>query len=111
MDVQPANLQQLRDPIMSIWTKISGECFQHLVKSMSRRIKAVLKAKVGPTGSICQGWGDWKRAKTQSLEENRLLLTKKQNKRKPPRRGKTSWLASRQGRAGQGWTGHRRHLT
>ncbi len=30
MDVQPTNLQQLRDAIMSIWTKISEECFQHL---------------------------------------------------------------------------------
>ncbi len=28
------NLQQLRDAIMSIWTKISEECFQHLVESM-----------------------------------------------------------------------------
>ncbi len=45
MDVQPTNLQQLRDAIMSIWTKISEECFQHLVESMPRRIKAVLKAK------------------------------------------------------------------
>ncbi len=49
MDVQPTNLQQLRDAIMSIWTKISEECFQNLVESMPRRIKAVLKAKVGPT--------------------------------------------------------------
>ncbi len=49
MDVQPTNLQQLRDAIMSIWTKISEECFQHLVESMPRRIKAVLKAKVGQT--------------------------------------------------------------
>ncbi len=49
MDVQPTNLQQLRDAIMSIWTKISEECFQHLVESMPRRIKAVLKAKGGPT--------------------------------------------------------------
>ncbi len=49
MDVQPTNLQQLCDVIMSIWTKISKECFQHLVKSMPRRIKAVLKAKGGPT--------------------------------------------------------------
>ncbi len=30
---------------MSIWTKISEECFKHLVESMSRRIKAVLKTK------------------------------------------------------------------
>ncbi len=32
MDVQPTNLQQLCDAIMSIWTKISEECFQHLVE-------------------------------------------------------------------------------
>ncbi len=49
MDLQPINLQQLRDNIMSIWTKISEECFQHLVESMPRRIKAVLMAKGGPT--------------------------------------------------------------
>ncbi len=45
MNVQPTNLQQLRDAIMLIWTKISEECFQHLVESMPQRIKAVLKAK------------------------------------------------------------------
>ncbi len=45
MDVQPTNLQ--RDAIMSIWTNISEECFQNLVESMPRRIKAVLKAKAG----------------------------------------------------------------
>ncbi len=49
MDVQLTNLQKLRDVIMSIWTKISEECLQHLVKSMPRRIKAVLNAKRGPT--------------------------------------------------------------
>ncbi len=49
MDVQPTNLQQLRDAIMSIWIKISEVCFQHLVESMQRRITAVLKAKVDPT--------------------------------------------------------------
>ncbi len=49
MDVQPTNLQQLRDAIMSIWTKISEVCFQYLVESMQRRITAVLKAKVDPT--------------------------------------------------------------
>ncbi len=48
-DVQPTNLQQLRDAIMSIWTKISEEYFQHIVGSMPRRIKAVLKTKGGPT--------------------------------------------------------------
>ncbi len=49
MNVQPTNLQQLRDATMSIWTKISEECFQHLVESIPRRIKAFLKAKAGPT--------------------------------------------------------------
>ncbi len=49
MNVQPTNLQQLLDAIMSIWTKISEECFQYLVESMPRRIKAVLNEKVGPT--------------------------------------------------------------
>ncbi len=42
-------MEKLRDDIMSIWTKISEECFQHLVEYMPRRIKAVLKAKGGPT--------------------------------------------------------------
>ncbi len=45
MDVQTTNLQQLCDAIMTIWTKISEECFQHLVESMPRRIKSVLKIK------------------------------------------------------------------
>ncbi len=44
MDLQPTNLQQLRDAIMSIWTKISEEYLQNLVESMPRKIKAVLKA-------------------------------------------------------------------
>ncbi len=51
MNVQPTNLQKLCDAIMSIWTKISEECFQHLVESMPRRFKAVLKAKGGPPGT------------------------------------------------------------
>uniref|UniRef100_A0AAR2IM34 Tc1-like transposase DDE domain-containing protein n=1 Tax=Pygocentrus nattereri TaxID=42514 RepID=A0AAR2IM34_PYGNA len=34
IDVQPTNLQQLRGAIMSVWTKISEECFQLLVESM-----------------------------------------------------------------------------
>ncbi len=46
---QTTNLQQLCDAIMSIWTKISEECFQHLVESIPRIFKAVLKTKVGPT--------------------------------------------------------------
>ncbi len=49
IDVQSTNLQQLRDTILSIWTKISEEYFQHFVESMPLRIKAVLKAKGGPT--------------------------------------------------------------
>ncbi len=49
LDVQPTNLQQLRYAIMSIWTKISEECFQHLVESLLRIITAVLKAKRDPT--------------------------------------------------------------
>ncbi len=49
MDVQPTYLQQVCDVIMSIWTNISEECFQHLVESMPRRIKAVLNAKGGAT--------------------------------------------------------------
>ncbi len=49
MDVQPTNLQQIRDAIMSIWTNISEVCFQYIVESMIWRIKAVLKAKGGPT--------------------------------------------------------------
>ncbi len=54
MDVQPTNLQQLRDVIMTIWTKISEECFQHLVESIPRRIKSVLKTKgVQPGTSKC----------------------------------------------------------
>ncbi len=56
MDVQPTNLQQLRDAIMSIWTKISEECFQHLVESMPRRIKAVLKAKGGTSQVYLIKW-------------------------------------------------------
>ncbi len=47
MDVQPTNLQQLCDAIVSIWTKISEECFQHLVESMPRRIKGSSEGKSG----------------------------------------------------------------
>ncbi len=41
--------REIRIMDMSIWTKISEECFQHLIESMPQRIKAVLKAKGGPT--------------------------------------------------------------
>jgi len=40
---------QLQDAILSIWANISKECFRHLVESMPRRIKAVLKTKGGQT--------------------------------------------------------------
>ncbi len=52
MDVQPTNLQQLRDTIMSIWTTISEECIQNLIESMPRRIKTVLKTKGDPTRDL-----------------------------------------------------------
>ncbi len=45
MDVQTTNLQKRCDAIMTIWTKISEECFQHLVESVPRKIYAVLKTK------------------------------------------------------------------
>ncbi len=51
MNVQPTNLQQLRDAIMSIRTKISEECLQHLVESTPQRIKAAPKAKGGQPGT------------------------------------------------------------
>jgi len=47
LDVHPTNLHQLQDVILSKWANISKEYFQHLVESMPRRIKAVLKAKDG----------------------------------------------------------------
>ncbi len=33
MDVQPTSLQQLRDAIMSTWTKISEECWSYATKN------------------------------------------------------------------------------
>ncbi len=41
MNVQPTNLQQLRDAIMSIWTKISEECFQ---KKTIRQLQLIQNA-------------------------------------------------------------------
>jgi len=49
LDVLPTNLHQLQDAIQSIWANISKECFQHIVESMPRRIKSVLKPKGGQT--------------------------------------------------------------
>ena len=37
------------DAVMTTWTKLSEEHFQNLVESMTRRNKAVLKTKGGPT--------------------------------------------------------------
>jgi len=53
LDVHPTNLHQLQDAILSTWANISKECFQHLVESMARRIKAVLMAKGGQTQYQC----------------------------------------------------------
>lgn len=47
MDAQLTNLQLFSDIIMSVWTKISEKCFQHLVQSIILRIVAGLKVKVG----------------------------------------------------------------
>jgi len=49
LDVHPTNLHQLQDAILSIWANIFKEWFQHLVESMPRRIKAVLKVNGGQT--------------------------------------------------------------
>lgn len=43
------NAQGLHYGIMSKWTRISKECFHHLVESIPRRIEAVLRGKAGPT--------------------------------------------------------------
>jgi len=48
-ELHPTNLRQLQDAFLSIWANISKECFQHLVESMPRRIKADLKEKGGQT--------------------------------------------------------------
>ncbi len=45
MDVQPTNLQQLRDAIMSIWTKISEECFNTLLNLCHEELRQFLKQK------------------------------------------------------------------
>lgn len=45
LNVQLTDLQQLHDVIMSTWSRITEECFQHLVGWMPVRIQAVLRAK------------------------------------------------------------------
>lgn len=37
MDVQPTNLQRLYGAVMSMWSKISDECYQHLIESITGR--------------------------------------------------------------------------
>ncbi len=46
MDLQPTNLQKLCNAIMSIWTKISEECFQHLVEHLVVYIYILLLSKL-----------------------------------------------------------------
>ncbi len=45
MDVQPTNLQQLRDAIMSIWTKISEECFNTLLNLCHEELRHFWRQK------------------------------------------------------------------
>jgi hypothetical protein len=45
----PTSLKQLEDVFQDEWYKIPLETVQNLYESISRRITAVLKAKVGPT--------------------------------------------------------------
>lgn len=49
MKVHLDNLQELSDAIMSTWTRISKNTFQHFGESMPQRIKADLRAKEGAT--------------------------------------------------------------
>ncbi len=50
-------------------------------------------------------------ARTQMQVMGNLFNKNKTNKNYPVGERQAGWLASRQGRAGQGWTEHRRHLT
>ena len=45
----PANLTQLWKALESTWASITVECFRHLIESITGRIEAVLRAKVGAT--------------------------------------------------------------
>lgn len=44
-NMQLTNLQKQRDSVMSAWTRISKNCFQPLVESMSRRAEAVFSTR------------------------------------------------------------------
>ncbi len=48
MNVQPTNLQQLRDAIMSIWTKINEECFNTLLNLCHEELRQLWR-RLGPT--------------------------------------------------------------
>ncbi len=39
MDVQPTNLQKLRDAIMSIWSKLFKECFQDFLNPCHEELR------------------------------------------------------------------------
>ncbi len=70
--------------------------------------------RIRSTHIECQGWGEWMRRGLKCrLRATYLIKIKQTNKQKLPRRGKTDWLAGKAelDKAGQGWTGHRRHQT
>lgn len=52
MDVQLTNLHQQLDSNESIWTRTSETCLQHLVESVTWRMKAVLKVEGVQAGTI-----------------------------------------------------------
>ena len=49
LDPPPSNLTLLNSALLQAWSQIPQKTYQHLVESMPRRIKAVIKAKGGPT--------------------------------------------------------------
>lgn len=49
MDPVPSNLQELASAVQRAWSGIPSTTYQHLIESMPRRIKAVIRAKGGPT--------------------------------------------------------------
>ncbi len=73
MDVQPTNLQQLCDAIMTIWTNISEECFQNLVESMQLISKLYL---IKWPVSVYSHFGVWNKAHEDKddVEEERSII-------------------------------------
>lgn len=43
--MQPTNLEELYDAIITTWTQIPKGCFQNIVESMPRRTDVILNAK------------------------------------------------------------------